>query len=301
MAKRFPCAGCGAAIVTRHLRTGDLAKCFSCGGLTPVPADAEETDAEPEVRSHEGPLDAFWRETWRVWRSGALSDISPAFAQAASVSFGEFLGHGGDANNVPLRDLLLEYPPTLGEFLVGFQPLRRNLGFALTNERLWLYDLEARRYQCVSLGDLAGFSFTRHWSFVTASLSLSDTTGCVIEKAAGAPADAVLRWVLDRRSQPTGWAAAGVSATGEQQSEVSGAGQARTTNRVAEALGLGALAGAGAALAARVLTEGKLTLGIWIVAYVLIVSAAKNKGLATLAFIVVGSLVSVALQRLPGP
>jgi hypothetical protein len=69
--------------------------------------------------------------------------------------------------------------------------------------------------------------------------------------------------------------------------------QPQPANPVTEALGAGALAGVAAGVAAHFLSGGKLTYGVWIVAYLLVITTVKNKLLATLAFVVVASFVSV--------
>lgn len=77
--------------------------------------------------------------------------------------------------------------------------------------------------------------------------------------------------------------------------------QASNKGTILESLGSGAFAGAAAGAAAHHFAGGKLTFPIWIAAYILVISNAKHKLLATIVFVPVAALVSVLLSSLaPG-
>lgn len=76
--------------------------------------------------------------------------------------------------------------------------------------------------------------------------------------------------------------------------------QKHPANPLVEALAAGAFAGAGAGVAAHYFAGGKLTFGIWIAAYVLVIANVKNKLTATIVFVAIASLVA-AVFSLFGP
>jgi hypothetical protein len=47
LALKFKCKQCGAYIVTRFLKVGEVAKCRNCGAETTIPEHAEQTDEAP--------------------------------------------------------------------------------------------------------------------------------------------------------------------------------------------------------------------------------------------------------------
>jgi membrane-anchored glycerophosphoryl diester phosphodiesterase (GDPDase) len=52
MSLTFNCKNCGSAILVSFLNTGDSARCKQCGIFNEVPADALETDEQPDYAAH---------------------------------------------------------------------------------------------------------------------------------------------------------------------------------------------------------------------------------------------------------
>jgi len=53
MALKFNCPRCGSEIVVKHLKKGEIAKCFACGSEVPVPEEALEGEFEkPDYPVH---------------------------------------------------------------------------------------------------------------------------------------------------------------------------------------------------------------------------------------------------------
>lgn len=51
MALKFNCAECDGDVIVKYIKPGEVAKCLKCGAENIVPANAEETNEEPDYNS----------------------------------------------------------------------------------------------------------------------------------------------------------------------------------------------------------------------------------------------------------
>ena len=77
-----------------------------------------------------------------------------------------------------------------------------------------------------------------------------------------------------------------------------GTESAQPGGSVLGSIAAGAIAGAGAGVASHLFTGGKMTFAIWLVAYILVISGAKQKWLATIVFVPVAIVVTALMQNL---
>ncbi len=260
----------------------------------------------------------FWQSTWSAWRSGTLSLISQNYKKFASDDYEHFIKTSKYVKHPLISKFFTTYSPLPGEFLIAFAEMKTQLAMVLTNQRLWMFDKHGKEYIGFSLKDIVKFKSTRILNSYNVLIHFRDDTKQNYAKMVSVPSDQAIRFAIKQNSSTTEFEPSSsttqiktqiqdVTQTQnetqlqnqplhqEQESTQPITSETQPQNPIVEALSAGALAGVGAGLAAHYLAGGKLTFGIWIVAYILVITNVKNKTVATIVFVICAALVSTIL------
>src|ERR1035438_1771293 len=99
--------------------------------------EVQDQFARPRQPSRQG-LVEFWRCTWSAWRSGALSKLSPAYADSAAGDFEMFTKLSPDAKDALINEFFTSHKPHLEEFLIFYTKSGNKVRCVLTSQRLWV-------------------------------------------------------------------------------------------------------------------------------------------------------------------
>jgi hypothetical protein len=165
-----------------------------------VQAESQPTVTDPSD------LTEFWRTTWAVWRSRALSPVNSNLAVLAVGSFEEFLETNGGVNDPRVSVFFTTHPPRPHEFLICLGLSSERMTMALTNQRLWMFDKPASEYMVLDLANVAAFRVASGWFQVYAVIKFKDGTERSYEKMADYPPDEAVRLALELGGGPGRWA-----------------------------------------------------------------------------------------------
>lgn len=141
--------------------------------------------------------------SWKIWRTGLLQELSTSFRQLAISDFDNFM-IGPDASNVFMtRSFFRETEPLPDEYMIynymGTGKLKDRPAAILTNKRLWLLPEGAGQFLCIELGDIKEYAF-KGGTVSARWIQMTHTDGAVREyrKMGAYPGETEFRFVMEK-------------------------------------------------------------------------------------------------------